>query len=154
MRPFRVIICVTLLFILEVGASFRPPYGGSSAVYCNPAVIRQMQAAWEADDDGRLRDGAWEYGFVIDFAFGQIQPEDLTMGDAPRHLTIIPDGGTIAIAHVHPTNSVSQPSSVDVKGLWPDFVISKDGLWVTNPKNHTYRFLRPFNEMFLPCANK
>lgn len=151
MRPAtRIVACFLVLLALCEGSTKKTPYGGSSAVYCNPAVVRQMQAAWMADADGTLRDGTWEMGFRVDYAFGQIQVGELVMGDAERHITIMTNGSTIAIVHVHPIKGVSPPSDIDLAGKFPDYVISKDGLYVTNPRTHTYQFVRPFVAMFVP----
>lgn len=124
------------------------PYGGAAVIYNNPIVVKQFETAWEADGNGTLRNGTWEYGFRIDYVDGKIVLGELVMGDAERHITIMTYPQTIAIAHVHPYAGVSTPSQLDMDGTYPDYVISRDGLCVTNPKTHTYQKLKPFNQMF------
>jgi hypothetical protein len=56
-------------------------------------------------------------------------------------------GVTVAIAHTHPNSGQDVPSSQDFPGRdggdvsspVPNFVVSRSGLWVTNPADHTYR---------------
>jgi hypothetical protein len=131
-------------------AAPRKPYGGSAAVYCDPVVIKQYEAAWEADGDGELRQGKWEYGFRIDWIGGMLEVGPLVMGDTELRVAIPYGRYTVAIAHVHPNQGVSAPSAGDMKGSLPDYVVSRDGLFVTDPKTHTYRFLRPFDRQFRP----
>jgi hypothetical protein len=107
-----------------------------------------MKAAWEADEAGRLRGGTWEYGFRVDYAFGQVQVGELVIGDQAFHFKIATNSNTIAIVHVHPLAGKSQPSPVDIGGSLPDYVVSQDGLFVTNPRTRTYRALMPFQAMF------
>jgi hypothetical protein len=153
MRPTKqIVMCLLVLLTLCEGKVHpRVPYGGSSDVYCNPVVVNQMLAAWMADGDGTLKEGTWEYGFRVDYAFGHIQVGELVIGDDVRHITIMTNENTIAIVHVHPVNGVSTPSDLDLSGKFPDYVISKQGLWLTNPRTHTYQFVRPFGAMFLGC---
>jgi hypothetical protein len=144
----RALACVIVLLALCEGKVSSKPYGGSAAIYNNPLVIAQMEHAWEADQNGTLRDGTWEYGFRIDYVGGKIEVGELVMGDDVRHVTIMTYPQTIAIAHVHPNAGVSTPSQLDMDGVYPDYVISKEGLYVTNPKTHTYQFLKKFDDQF------
>ena len=142
----RALASVIVLLALCEGKVGSKPYGGSSAIYNNAVVIKQMEHAWEADQNGTRRDGTWEYGFRIDYVGGKIVVGELIMGDAERHVVIMTYPQTIAIAHVHPIKGVSAPSQLDMDGSYPDYVISKDGLFVTNPKTHTYQFLKKFDD--------
>lgn len=148
MRVLRLVFaCVLLLSALCAGRS-KPPYGGSKAVYNNPGVIVQFERAWEADEDGTWRNGLWEYGFRIDYVDGKIVVGELVVGDGDLHIIIPSTKQTIAIAHVHPIRAESQPSKIDLQATVPNYEITQDGLYVTNPKKHTYKFLKPFNQMF------
>lgn len=157
MRPvLQIAVCLLLLLSFCEGRGHvatkpavpKAPYGGSSAIYCNPVVIRQMEAAWMADANGTLRNGTWEYGYRVDYAFGQVQVGELVMGEEALRVLIPTNDSTVAIVHVHPINGVSTPSQIDLDGKWPNYVVSKDGLWVTNPRTHTYQFVRPFGQQF------
>lgn len=123
-------------------------------MYCSSAVVAQMKAAWQADDQGRLRGGTWEYGFRIDYAFGQVQVGELVLGDKAFHSRIPTNSSTIAIAHVHPLAGESRPSLLDLSGSLPDYVISQDGIFLTDPKTHAYRPLVPFRAMFSGCPHR
>jgi hypothetical protein len=149
MKLLRLVACLVFLLVPAEGKG--SPYGGSSTVYNNPAVCKQFQAMWQADQNGTMRDGTWEYGFRIDYVDGQLIPGPLVMGDQEYRVSIPCTKNTIAIAHVHPNNGVSTPSQIDMDGSYPDYVVSRDGLCVTNPKTHTYQKLKPFNEQFKPA---
>lgn len=150
MKLWRVLFCL-LVFLAPGEAKVKVPYGGSAAIYNNPAVVKQFEAAWEADGNGTLREGMWEYGFRIDCVDGQIEVGPLVMGNTELRVMIPCTKDTIAIAHVHPNQGVSTPSQIDMDGVYPDYVISRDGLCLTNPKTHTYQKLKTFGEMFKPA---
>lgn len=123
-------------------------YGAGPAVYCKPEVIEQMKAAWKADANGTLRAGTWEYGFRIDYSDYQITPRELIRGDEPRHVAVPTTPETIATVHVHPEWGVADPSDADAGSPLPVYVISRGGLYVTNPKTKKFVRLRTFAEMF------
>jgi hypothetical protein len=151
MRLSRIAACLILLLAPCAGKAAPAPYGGSSAVYNDPAVAKQFEACWQADANGTLRDGTWEYGFRIDYVNGKLVPGPLVMGDQEYRVLIPCTDNTVAVAHVHPNSGVSTPSKVDMDGGYPDYVISRDGLCLTNPKTHTYQKLKTFGEMFKPA---
>ena len=56
-------------------------------------------------------------------------------------------GTTVAIAHTHPNSGQDVPSGAehfrpgrgDVFSPVPNYVVSRSGIWVTNPADHSYR---------------
>jgi hypothetical protein len=151
MKLRKALLCALAALFL-CGDAPAAPYGGSAAVYNNPIVTKQFAAAWQADGNGTLRDGTWEYGFRIDCVGGKLTVGPLVMGDQAFRVNIPCTENTIAIAHVHPNSGVSTPSKVDMDGKYPDYVISRDGLCVTDPKTHTYRKIKNFSDQFKPTA--
>jgi hypothetical protein len=149
----RALAILALLVCLAPGVSAKKksvrPYGGSCDVYCNPIVVKQMERCWMADMNGTARDGTWETAFLVECdKNGKITVTKIQQGLVPYRVDIAIDSDTIAIVHVHPNNGVSHPSQVDVDGPLPDYVISRDGLWLTDPSTRTYKLLRPFDKQF------
>ncbi len=153
-KQICLVVGLLLCLFLSGRARLSKPYGGSSAVYCDAAVRKQFEAAWQVDMDGRLRNGTWEYGFRIDWNWitGKLVIGELIMGDKEFHTTIPVNENTLAIAHVHGIAGMSTPSEIDMaEGRFPDYVISEDGLFVTIPNKHMYQFLRKFDQQFKSC---
>src|SRR5271157_4790174 len=91
-----------------------------AVLYCDPAVVRQFKAAWDASDQGQgwatpALPSSLETGFSIDYVDNHLEISPLSYGwGTPWSVTIPTNVNTVAIAHVHPINGVSHPSNIDL----------------------------------------
>ncbi len=91
-----------------------------------------------------------ETGFRIDYVGNRLEIGPVEYGwNTPWTVTIPTNVNTVAIAHVHPINGISSPSTIDLtKIVYPDYVITKDGLYATYPGTGRWRYVRSFAQEF------
>jgi hypothetical protein len=92
--------------------------------------------------NGTARDGFAESGFAVQYLGGQISSaykvNSVYSSGPPNILTIQWDGNTIAVAHTHGVNAVSEPSPGDCESPFPNFVRAGTSFYVTIPNTYYY----------------
>jgi hypothetical protein len=99
---------------------------------CEPLVIRGFVQAWKATLNGTRNQGLAETGFAIETYKSTISIQGWTQAMI-NDLLIPTDNHTVAVAHVHGRAADERPAAVDLRSPVPNFVISKNALYVTLP---------------------
>lgn len=128
------------------------PTDPTRPLFKNKVVRDALLHAWVKTVNGSSRNGKAEAGFSIQYKDNHISIAnriDSVNGTGPANeLFIQTDIDTIAIAHVHGNNSVQMPSEWDLTQKekqidYPDYVLTRTGLFVTVPCEHRYIGLTP-----------
>jgi len=99
---------------------------------CEPLVIHAFIQAWKSTLNGTRNSGLGESGFAIDRYMTTLSVQGWREGTV-NDLLIPADEDTIAVAHVHGRGADEHPARMDVQSRVPNFVISRDALYVTVP---------------------
>jgi hypothetical protein len=99
---------------------------------CEPLVVRAFVMAWESTLNGTREHGLGESGFAIQSYLSSLSIQGWRE-TAISDLFIPADEGTVAVAHVHGRAASESPGSVDLRSRVPNFVISREALYVTIP---------------------
>ncbi|MFA6003274.1 MAG: hypothetical protein WC881_04325, partial [Elusimicrobiota bacterium] len=112
---------------LRIAETDRPP----TPLECLPEVIDAFKTIWKLAGYGMR---PYEAAFRIDQAGDgyQIVFMPLTYSYHQTKITVIP-GVTVAIAHTHPANTSYLPSWKDLEAAYPNYVVSRRSLYVTEP---------------------
>lgn len=140
MRTLNLVLVFLILGSFAIGK--KKPAPVEKPLYCQVAVIDQFNRAWAATLNGTADDGTREVGFRIDRVLGKIQVGELIAGDAPLHIWIPTTMATVAIAHVHPQGGEWKPSDIDMDDGFTNYVLSSQGMNVTEPGKHKFHLLR------------
>jgi hypothetical protein len=99
---------------------------------CEPVVIRAFVMPWKSTLNGTRNHGLGESGFAIESYMSTLSVQGWR--EAVMNELFIPaDHETIAVAHVHGRGADEHPAKMDVQSRVPNFVISRDALYVTVP---------------------
>jgi hypothetical protein len=108
---------------------------------CEPVVIRAFVMAWKSTLNGTRNHGLGESGFAIESYMSTLSVQGWR--EAVMNELFIPaDHDTIAVAHVHGRGADEHPAKMDVQSRVPNFVISRDALYVTVPGSSGFIRLR------------
>jgi hypothetical protein len=108
---------------------------------CEPLVIRAFVMAWKSTLNGTRNHGLGESGFAIESYMSTLSVQGWR--EALMNELFIPaDHDTIAVAHVHGRGADEHPAKMDVQSRVPNFVISRDALYVTVPGSSGFIRLR------------
>lgn len=125
----------------QVRASLPP--SPTERLYCRPEMIAAFDKAWSL-----VRGGSAEYeaGFRVDKR-DDGSGYDIVFAPMRKDLELklpIPISATrtIAIAHTHPDDAEPTPGPGDYASPVPNFVISRDALFVTVPGTRRYEWVR------------
>jgi RHS repeat-associated protein len=117
-----------------------PPQPSPPRPECDPMIIAGFERIWQMVHYGRER---YEAGFSVDVGRGgatNVHYAPMTYEPGILRIPINPPGQTTAlIAHTHGQYSGVRPSEGDRNSRVPNYVVSRDGVWVTNPRNPTER---------------
>lgn len=111
---------------------------------CRPEVIEAFHEAWLRSDSGRKE---YEAAFRVDPGYA-ITFVPMTHEAYKLPVEYFP-ATTLAIAHTHPDTAEPTPGPGDFKSKVPNYVISRDALYVTVPGTRQYRYVR--RDWAKPC---
>lgn len=131
------------LQLLSAGALAAQPV----PLECQPDVIAAFKTIWKQAGYGMR---PYEGAFRIDRSGDgyQVVFMPLTYSYHQAHIYVIP-GVTVAIAHTHPNDTGYVPSWKDMEAAYPNYVVSRRYLYVTEPGNKSYHKVR--DDWQSPC---
>ncbi len=107
---------------------------------CRPEMIAAFKTIWRMAGSGRED---YEAAFRADPAEDKFAIEYMPMTRTPYQLPVHYSlATTAAIAHTHPDTAEATPGPGDYASKVPNFVISRDALYVTIPGTKRHRFVR------------
>lgn len=124
---------VLLSLVLVVSASATAPVkvaDASKRLECDDQFIKHASWAWLTT---RLGSKHQEAGFRVDVVDGTYLYYDAMGDDGELHMYIPVNTNTVAIFHVHPNTGIGHPVGKDFASQVPNYVFSRDGLFVTVP---------------------
>lgn len=101
-------------------------------------VTRQARAAWNATQGGMDGGGTAEAGFRVDRIGSDLQVGPVVRSAEAFSVSVPTTSSTIALMHVHPSLGESTPSPADTQSPVPNYILSKDGTFVTNPITQSF----------------
>jgi hypothetical protein len=122
-------------------AAVLDPLDAARRLACEPVVIRGFVMAWKSTLNGTRNHGLGESGFAIHSYMSTISLQGWREA-AMNDLFIPADSDTLAVAHVHGRGADEHPGGVDEESRVPNFVISRDALYVTAPGSYGFVQLR------------
>jgi hypothetical protein len=108
---------------------------------CEPLVIRGFVMAWRSTLNGTRDRGLGESGFAVQSYRSSLSIQGWREASI-NDLFIPADEDTLAVAHVHGRAADEHPAVVDMSSRVPNFVISRDALYVTIPGKTQFIRLR------------
>jgi len=108
---------------------------------CEPLVIHGFVMAWKATLNGTRERGLAESGFAVESYMSSLSLQGWR--EASFNDLLIPaDDETVAVAHVHGKGADGHPGAVDLRSRVPNFVISREALYVTLPGTSMFTRVR------------
>ena len=118
---------------------------------CRPDMIAGFKKIWAESGYGWQ---SYEAAFRVDNIKGNLSVVIAPMNREYHEMELLITNSTIAIAHTHPLISGSwanPPSPQDERSPVPNFVVTRQMLFVTNPTTHNYTRVREHWDR--PCRN-